>query len=114
MWFHPFFQIFLYKTDTLYQRNYFKTMKTQDYNFRKHQLEMLYQKIKQYQKEIEQALYSDLKKPAFEAYSTEIGLANVSSIINFIIFAVDGAFSDGLTIAQLPEAIAPIKGSITS
>ena len=66
----------------LYQRNYFKTMKTQDYNFRKHQLEMLYQKIKHYQKEIEQALYSDLKKPAFEAYSTEIGF--VLNSIRFI------------------------------
>lgn len=56
-----------------HQRNYFKTMETHDCNFRKNQLSMLYQKIKQYQKEIEQALYLDLKKSAFEAYSTEIG-----------------------------------------
>lgn len=55
------------------QRAYFKTLKTHDYTFRNKQLTLLYQKIKHYQKEIEQALYQDLKKPAFEAYSTEIG-----------------------------------------
>ena len=65
-----------------HQHNYFKTMQTHDYYFRKHQLEILYQKIKQNQKEIEQALYSDLKKPAFEAYSTEIGF--VLNSIRFI------------------------------
>lgn len=55
------------------QHEYFNTLKTYDYNFRNQQLALLYQKIKQYQKEIEQALYQDLRKPAFEAYSTEIG-----------------------------------------
>ncbi len=55
------------------QHNYFKTLETHGYRFRMQQLTLLYQKIKQYQKEIECALYQDLRKPAFEAYSTEIG-----------------------------------------
>ena len=45
------------------------------------QLTLLYQKIKYYQKEVEEALYLDLRKTAFEAYSTEIGYV-LSSIEN--------------------------------
>ena len=55
------------------QHEYFKTLKTYDFNFRNQQLTLLYQKIKEYQKDIEQALYQDLRKSSFEAYSTEIG-----------------------------------------
>lgn len=55
------------------QHQYFKTLETHDYYFRKKQLELLYQKIIKYQNEIEIALYKDLGKSAFEAYSTEIG-----------------------------------------
>ena len=55
------------------QHDYFKTLKTHKYAFRMKQLTLLYQKIKYYQKEIEEALYLDLRKTAFEAYSTEIG-----------------------------------------
>lgn len=55
------------------QHNFFKTLKSHDYYFRRQQLTLLYQNIYKYQKEIEQALYQDLKKPAFEAYATEIG-----------------------------------------
>lgn len=63
------------------QRDYFKTLKTHEYAFRMKQLTLLYQKIKYYQKEIEEALYLDLRKTAFEAYSTEIGYV-LSSIEN--------------------------------
>lgn len=55
------------------QQQYFKTLETHDYYFRKKQLELLYQKIFQYQNEIEIALNKDLGKSSFEAYSTEIG-----------------------------------------
>ena len=57
------------------QHDYFKTLKTHEYAFRMKQLTLLYQK------EIEEALYLDLRKTAFEAYSTEIGYV-LSSIEN--------------------------------
>ena len=63
------------------QRDYFKTLKTHEYAFRMKQLTLLYQKIKYYQKEVEEALYLDLRKTAFEAYSTEVGYV-LSSIEN--------------------------------
>lgn len=63
------------------QHDYFKTLKTHEYAFRMKQLTLLYQKIKYYQKEIEEVLYLDLRKTAFEAYSTEIGYV-LSSIEN--------------------------------
>lgn len=63
------------------QHDYFKTLKTHEYAFRMKQLTLLYQKIKYYQKEVEEALYLDLRKTAFEAYSTEIGYV-LSSIEN--------------------------------
>ena len=63
------------------QHDYFKTLKTHEYAFRMKQLTLLYQKIKYYQKEIEEALYLDLRKTAFEAYSTERGYV-LSSIEN--------------------------------
>lgn len=63
------------------QHDCFKTLKTHEYAFRMKQLTLLYQKIKYYQKEIEEALYLDLRKTAFEAYSTEIGYV-LSSIEN--------------------------------
>ena len=60
------------------QHEYFKTLKTYDFSFRNQQLTLLYQKIKEYQKDIEQALYQDLRKSSFEAYSTEIGYVLIS------------------------------------
>lgn len=63
------------------QHDFFKTLKTHEYAFRIKQLTLLYQKIKYYQEEIEEALYYDLKKTNFEAYSTEIGYV-LSSIKN--------------------------------
>lgn len=57
----------------LKQRRYFKTLQTHEYDFRVKQLTLLYKIIKKYQTEIEKALYDDLGKSSFEAYSTEIG-----------------------------------------
>lgn len=57
----------------LKQRRYFKTLQTHEYDFRVKQLTLLYKIIKKYQIEIEKALYEDLGKSSFEAYSTEIG-----------------------------------------
>lgn len=63
------------KTDLLIQsqKDFFKSGQTKTYAFRKKQLDLLYQGIVKYQKEIEISLYEDLNKVPFEAYSTEIG-----------------------------------------
>lgn len=52
---------------------YFNTGITRDTNFRITQLKKLKQSIKKYEKELLSALYIDLGKSEFEAYSTEIG-----------------------------------------
>ncbi|MGX9133454.1 aldehyde dehydrogenase [Rummeliibacillus sp. JY-2-4R] len=56
------------------QRNYFFSSATRKFEFRKEQLKKLKSTIVKYEKEILQALYDDLHKNEFEAYSTEIGL----------------------------------------
>ena len=56
------------------QRKYFQTNETLDINFRKLKLKTLYKTIAKHEKEIMKALYQDLHKSYFEAYSTEIGL----------------------------------------
>jgi len=55
------------------QQAFFRTNKTKDYKFRKEQLLKLRQMIQEHMDEIEEALYLDLHKSSFEAYSTEIG-----------------------------------------
>ncbi len=55
-------------------RSHFETEITKPYSFRKRQLQLLKQALLKYEKEISNALYTDLKKSAEEAYSTEIGL----------------------------------------
>jgi len=55
-------------------RSHFETGITKPYSFRKRQLQLLKQALLKYEKEISAALYTDLKKSAEEAYSTEIGL----------------------------------------
>lgn len=54
------------------QRDFFKTGKTKDINFRIQQLETLKQAIGEYEKEIFQAVKADLHKPEFETFSAEI------------------------------------------
>jgi len=55
-------------------RNYYNSNSTKGYEFRKKQLQLLKEAINKYEKEIEQALFADLKKNAEETYATETGL----------------------------------------
>lgn len=55
------------------QKAYFKTNVTKSYTFRKQQLLQLKAAINTYQSELEEALFKDLHKSSFEAYTTEIG-----------------------------------------
>ncbi|MCM0649561.1 aldehyde dehydrogenase [Clostridium swellfunianum] len=54
-------------------KSYFHTGITKDINFRIRQLKKLKISIQKFEKEILDALYKDLRKSEFEAYSTEIG-----------------------------------------
>src|SRR5438045_9675900 len=55
-------------------RNYYSSHATKPYTFRKKQLQLLKQALLDNEKEIEQALFADLKKNAEETYATETGL----------------------------------------
>ena len=55
-------------------RMYYNSHATKPYAFRKKQLQLLKQALLSSEKEIEQALYADLKKNAEETYATETGL----------------------------------------
>ena len=55
-------------------RSYVNSGATRSYAFRKQQLLLLRDAILENEKEIYAALYQDLKKPAEEAYATEIGM----------------------------------------
>jgi aldehyde dehydrogenase (NAD+) len=55
------------------QKAFFDTNATKSYEFRKQALETLYNGIKTFEQDIKEALYLDLNKSSFEAYSTEIG-----------------------------------------
>lgn len=55
-------------------RNYYNSHATKSYEFRKQQLKKLKNAILKYEKEIEAALYTDLKKNIEETYATETGL----------------------------------------
>ena len=63
------------------QKNFFKTGKTKDVNFRIESLNKLYDAIKKYEKEICEALKNDLNKSQFESYISEIGM--VLSDLNY-------------------------------
>ena len=54
------------------QRTFFATGKTKDYNFRVAQLNKLSQLIKDHEQLILDAVYKDLRKPALEAFGSEI------------------------------------------
>ncbi|MEB3182027.1 MAG: aldehyde dehydrogenase [Nostocaceae cyanobacterium] len=56
------------------QRTFFQSGKTKDVDFRLNQLKILKQAVLENKQEIVKALNSDLKKPEFEAYATEIGV----------------------------------------
>ncbi|MEO5782702.1 MAG: aldehyde dehydrogenase [Ginsengibacter sp.] len=55
-------------------KNYYNSHAAKPYAFRKKQLQILMQLLLDNEKEIEQALYADLKKNAEETYATETGL----------------------------------------
>lgn len=55
------------------QRNFFLEGKTLEYSFRLQQLKLLKQVIKAHEKEILEALKTDLNKAEFEGYATEVG-----------------------------------------
>jgi len=55
-------------------RRYFAGGATRSYEFRKKQLRTIQQAVKQYEKDIADALYKDLKKSPEEAYASETGL----------------------------------------
>lgn len=55
-------------------RDYYNSHVTKPYAFRKKQLQILKQSLLANEKEIEKALYADLKKNAEETYATETGL----------------------------------------
>jgi aldehyde dehydrogenase (NAD+) len=64
-------------------KDYFTTGETKNLDFRIASLKRLKSNIKKYEKEILIALYKDLGKSEFEAYSTEVGFV-LDSISNFI------------------------------
>lgn len=53
------------------QRKYFNTGVTKSYEFRLKQLKQLKAAVEKHEKQIVDALYADLRKPALEAYATE-------------------------------------------
>lgn len=56
------------------QRNFFASHQTKDPSFRIQMLKRLQETIQSNESRITQALYKDLHKPAFEAYTSEIGI----------------------------------------
>lgn len=56
------------------QKEFYRKGKTRSVAFRIKQLKTLKASIKKYESDITEALYQDLRKTAFEAYATEIGL----------------------------------------
>src|SRR5882757_4236679 len=63
-----------FQKELLPLRQYFQSGATRSYEWRKRQLLLLKQAVIQYENEIHQALYTDLKKSPEEAYGTETGL----------------------------------------
>ncbi|MDO9260336.1 MAG: aldehyde dehydrogenase family protein, partial [Flavobacteriaceae bacterium] len=56
------------------QRQFFKSQKTKDISFRKRALNLLLEEVQKNEEAIQNALYQDFKKPAFESYISEIGI----------------------------------------
>ncbi|MEZ4829655.1 MAG: aldehyde dehydrogenase family protein [Bacteroidia bacterium] len=65
-------------------RDFYESGKTQDHHFRASQLKLLRKVIKTHEREILGALHADLRKPEFEAFTSEIGL-----VYDEIAFALD-------------------------
>lgn len=59
------------------QREFFAGQGTLDLEFRKQQLRLLQQAIRQQEREITDAMYADFRKPPFESFATEIGFTEL-------------------------------------
>ena len=70
----------------LQMRNYFNSGITKPYAFRKEQLKKLQAAVKKYEKQIHEALYTDLKKSPEECWVTETGflLAEISHTLKHL------------------------------
>lgn len=68
------------------QRNYYNSGITKPLAFRKEKLKLLKKVISNYEKDIKKALYEDLRKSDFEAYTTEIGIvyASISHALKYL------------------------------
>ncbi|HET8865919.1 MAG TPA: aldehyde dehydrogenase family protein, partial [Gracilimonas sp.] len=65
------------------QKTYFRSGATKSIEFRVHQLQTLKKLLQEHEEELNEAIYKDFKKPAFETYATELGLLHHE--INFTI-----------------------------
>lgn len=68
------------------QNTYYNSGETRTLAFRKQQLRALKASISKYEKEIKQALYKDLRKSEFEAFTTEIGIiySSISHALKYL------------------------------
>lgn len=68
------------------QNTYYSSGETRTLAFRKQQLKALKASISKYEKEIKQALYKDLRKSEFEAFTTEIGIiySSISHALKYL------------------------------
>lgn len=68
------------------QKKMYNTGTTKPIEFRKEQLKKLKSTISKYEKEIKEALYKDLRKNDFEAYTTEIGIvySSISHALKYL------------------------------
>lgn len=86
------------------QKQFFQKGITKDIDFRVKNLELLYQAIQRYEKEIMEALGEDLNKANFESYATEIGM--VLEEISFMLKNMKGLLKPKRVrtpIAQFPS-----------
>src|SRR6266516_7793914 len=86
-------------------RAFYNSAQTKPYQFRKRQLQLLKRSLYKYEKEIEKALYADLKKNAEETYATETGL--VLAEINVTLKKLKGwmhPLSTGTNLVNLPSS----------
>jgi len=64
-----------YSKDIKKQKEFFNAGYTRNISFRKEQLGLLYHAVKSYEKDLADALHTDLHKSPFESYAAEIGFS---------------------------------------
>lgn len=90
------------------QRDFYFTRATKDIEFRKQQLVKLKETIKKYEPDVLQALYLDLRKSEFEAYTNEIGIV-YDSIGQFLKYIDDWSRPE---VVKTPLHFQPAKSYI--